>query len=127
MDRIASGFPCTLLGARKSRSPTDAMTLHRPGQHDAADAPVLHAAGRALRSRARLLRRAVSDLDAARVARATLRPAVVHDEDHGPKHIPIGQVYRDASPYVVFGLLMPILFILLPPLANELPRVLLRN
>ncbi len=42
-----------------------------------------------------------------------------------PKHITMGQVYRAASPYVVFGLLMLIVVMLLPPLATWLPRVLL--
>jgi tripartite ATP-independent transporter DctM subunit len=42
-----------------------------------------------------------------------------------PKHITMGQVYRAATPYVVFGLLMLVIVMLLPPLATWLPRLLL--
>jgi tripartite ATP-independent transporter DctM subunit len=42
-----------------------------------------------------------------------------------PKHITMGQVYRAASPYVVFGLLMLVIVMLSPPLATWLPRALL--
>ena len=41
------------------------------------------------------------------------------------KHITMGEVYRAAFPYVIFGLLMLIIVMLLPPLATWLPRVLL--
>ena len=44
-----------------------------------------------------------------------------------PKHITIGQVYRAAAPYVIFGLLMLVIVMLFPPLANWLPRVLLEK
>jgi tripartite ATP-independent transporter DctM subunit len=44
-----------------------------------------------------------------------------------PKHITIGQVYRAATPYVIFGLLMLVIVLLFPPLANWLPRVLLEK
>jgi len=39
----------------------------------------------------------------------------------------IRQVYRAATPYLVFGLLMLVLVRLLPALANWLPSVLLWN
>jgi tripartite ATP-independent transporter DctM subunit len=42
-----------------------------------------------------------------------------------PKNITMGQVYRAVSPYVIFGLLMLVFVMLLPPLATWLPRVLL--
>jgi TRAP-type mannitol/chloroaromatic compound transport system permease large subunit len=42
-----------------------------------------------------------------------------------PEHITMGQVYRAAGPYVVFGLLMLIIVLLVPSLANWLPRLLL--
>ncbi|HXX12884.1 MAG TPA: TRAP transporter large permease subunit [Burkholderiales bacterium] len=42
-----------------------------------------------------------------------------------PEHITMGQVYRAAGPYVVFGLLMLVIVLLVPPLANWLPRLLL--
>jgi len=42
-----------------------------------------------------------------------------------PDHITMGQVYRAAGPYVVFGLLMLVFVLLVPPLANWLPRLLL--
>jgi tripartite ATP-independent transporter DctM subunit len=42
-----------------------------------------------------------------------------------PKHITMGQVYRAATPYVIFGLLMLVIVMLAPPLANWLPGVLL--
>ncbi len=44
-----------------------------------------------------------------------------------PKHITIGQVYRAAAPYVIFGLLMLGIVMLFPPLANWLPRMLLEK
>jgi len=44
-----------------------------------------------------------------------------------PKHITMGQVYRAAAPYVVFGLLMLLIVLLFPPLANWLPRALLEK
>ena len=42
-----------------------------------------------------------------------------------PEHITMGQVYSAAGPYVVFGLLMLIIVLLVPSLANWLPRLLL--
>jgi len=42
-----------------------------------------------------------------------------------PEHITMGQVYGAAGPYVVFGLLMLIIVLLVPSLANWLPRLLL--
>ena len=42
-----------------------------------------------------------------------------------PKHITMGQVYRAAAPYVIFGLLMLVIVMLLPPLATWLPKALL--
>jgi tripartite ATP-independent transporter DctM subunit len=44
-----------------------------------------------------------------------------------PKHITMGQVYRAAAPYVIFGLLMLVIVMLVPPLANWLPRMLLEK
>jgi len=44
-----------------------------------------------------------------------------------PKHITMGQVYRAAAPYVVFGLLMLVIVMLVPALANWLPRLLLEK
>jgi tripartite ATP-independent transporter DctM subunit len=44
-----------------------------------------------------------------------------------PKHITMGEVYRAVTPYVVFGLLMLVIVMLFPSLANWLPRVLLEK
>jgi TRAP-type mannitol/chloroaromatic compound transport system permease large subunit len=44
-----------------------------------------------------------------------------------PKHITMGEVYRAVTPYVVFGLLMLVIVMLFPSLANWLPRVLLEE
>ena len=41
-----------------------------------------------------------------------------------PKHITIGQVYRAAVPYMIFGPLMMVLVMLLPALATWLPKTL---
>ena len=42
-----------------------------------------------------------------------------------PKEITMGQVYRAVTPYVIFGLLMLVVVMLLPPLATWLPKALL--
>jgi len=42
-----------------------------------------------------------------------------------PKHVTMGEVYRAASPYVIFGLLMLVVVMLLPELATWLPKFLL--
>ena len=75
-------------GERSSRNdadPAGARLLHRSGEHDAAYAALLHALGSALRLRPDLVRRAVSDRDAARVVDPAVRTAAVHHEERGPE------------------------------------------
>ena len=63
--------------------PAGAGLLHRPGQHDADHAALLHAAGAALRLRPAVVRRDVPDLHAAGPADAALRHAAVHHAQRG--------------------------------------------
>src|SRR5256884_565008 len=65
---------------RHAAGPLVPRLLRRSGQHDADHAAVLHAAGAALRHRLDLVRRAVPDLHAARLADAAVRAAAVHHE-----------------------------------------------
>ena len=77
-----------------------------------------------LRRRADLVRRAVSDLHAARPADAAVRAAAVHDEGVAPASITMHEVYMAAMPYIAMSLLILVAIFFFPLIATWLPAVL---
>ena len=117
--------PMAVVGGMMLDPPVPRL-LHRPGQHDADHAAVLHAAG--ADPRLDPLWFGVLFLICMQLGLLTPPFGLLLFTMKGvaPPHISMAQVFRAVTPYVLFGLGMLLLVMAVPGIATWLPRLLFK-